>query len=83
LFSEFQSSLGGALLVFGSGDMAQLGLGMEEDMRERKFPTVVKTLLEEEVRGVCYYIIFKIFIEHIYSPSKQCYNFVRALTLIK
>lgn len=34
----------GILLSFGSGDMAQLGLGLSEGMRERKFPTVLKTL---------------------------------------
>lgn len=36
----------GLVLTLGSGDCAQLGLGHEEQFRERKFPAVVKGALE-------------------------------------
>lgn len=37
------------VLTFGSGDMSQLGHGSEENMLQRKFPTVVKALLDKNV----------------------------------
>ena len=39
----------GQLYSFGSGDMAQLGLGDDENMRERKKPTHIKTLSDHNI----------------------------------
>jgi regulator of chromosome condensation len=39
----------GSVLAFGSGDCAQLGLGAEEKMRERKKPTLLPDLAKQNV----------------------------------
>ena len=46
---EFRARPTGELLSYGSGDISQLGLGDDENMRERKFPTLIKTFSNADV----------------------------------
>lgn len=39
-------------MAFGMGDMAQLGLGLEEHLRWRRFPALVRGLAQEDVAEV-------------------------------
>lgn len=55
---DFKARAGGLILTYGSGDMSQLGLGYEDNMRERKFPTVIKSLKDTDVSSYCTKFIF-------------------------